>query len=105
MWYAAVVMCGLSGPAPCLIRIEEVPHVVREQCVSYVHAIARFHNLPSGALRSKQALEGSASARNLGALPFFNLGCVAYTQKDASEGIPLIEKVAKTLGPRAGAEL
>lgn len=105
MWYAAVVMCGLSGPAPCIIRVEEVSHVTREQCVSAVHEIARLHNLPSGALRSKLALEGSAGSRNAGSVPFFNLGCVAYTFEDIKAGTPLMEKVGKTLGPRSGAEL
>lgn len=105
MWYAAVVMCGLSGPAPCLVRVEDTPHVVREQCVSRVHEIARLHGLPSGALRSQHALEGNASSRNVGALPFFNLGCVSYTAEDFAEGTPLMEKAGRTLGPRSGAEL
>jgi hypothetical protein len=105
MWYAAVVMCGLSGPAPCIVRIENATYETRAQCRRRTRELAGIHGLPPGALRSKRALEGSASARNLGALPFFNLGCVAFTPQDFADGTPLMEKAARTLGPRSGAEL
>lgn len=104
MWYVAVMLCGLSGPAPCLIRTQEEPHASRVECLRARDAIAALHHLPSGALRGKPP-SGGAAARKTGATAFFNLGCFAYSQADAADGVSVEEKLIRTLGPKAGAEL
>jgi hypothetical protein len=104
MWFAAVVVCGLSGPVPCDVRVEEKTHATRTECRERVHTIASLHGLPSGAL---QRFDTSSGQREAGkaSTQFFNVGCVAFTEADQKAGTPLIDKIGATLGPRAGAIL
>lgn len=105
MWYVAVMLCGLSGPAPCLIRAHEEPHAARPACQRAVRALSRLHGLPPGAVGRFESSSTGAGEGKAGAQPFFHLGCVAYSQADAQAGVSLPEKIAKTLGPKNGAML
>jgi hypothetical protein len=105
MWYVAVLMCGLSGPAPCLIQAQEEPHAARVECLRARHALAALHHLPSGAIRGKPPSSGGAAARDVASNAYFNLGCIAYSAADAADGVTVEEKIIRTLGPKAGAEL
>jgi hypothetical protein len=95
MWYEAVVLCGLSGPLPCIVQ-HRAPHVTRNQCLGAIHRTLKDHGLPSGAVGFVIAPSWRAAQRNPGAAPFFNAGCVAQADE---------ESIMRALGPKSGAEL